>query len=122
LLLHANGHQVMLWGPFADYIEEMKAIRMNPKFLKGIALPADLQLTANMGEAVQEADLVVMASPTQFARKTLVGLAALELPKPCRVLNVAKGIEVGSIKRLSEIASEVLGDRAVYGVLSGPSH
>ena len=42
LLLLANGHRVTLWGPFADYVEEMRETRRNDRFLHGPALPADV--------------------------------------------------------------------------------
>jgi glycerol-3-phosphate dehydrogenase (NAD(P)+) len=75
-----------------------------------------------MAAAVAGAGLVVQASPTQYARQTLTQLAGAGLDRAGQVLvNVAKGIEVGSLKRLSELCAEVLGE-ARYAVLSGPSH
>ncbi len=121
LVLHRNGHEVRQWGPFADYIEEMKQTRRNERFLKGAELPEDLLLTADVAEAVADTELILMASPTQYARGTLQGLAAIGMNKNQVLVNVAKGIEVESLKRLSEMCAELLGP-INYCVLSGPSH
>jgi glycerol-3-phosphate dehydrogenase (NAD(P)+) len=121
LLLISNGHEVTLWGPFADYIETMRATRRNDRFLAGITLPETLRLSADMDEATEDAELLVLASPTQFARGTLEKLAAAGGPGDRVLVNLAKGIEVGTLLRLSELCRDVLGDCA-YAVLSGPSH
>ena len=46
LLLNRNGHEVVLWGAFKDYVEEMKETRVNRKFLPGVVLPKGLSLTS----------------------------------------------------------------------------
>ncbi|MEA2013390.1 MAG: NAD(P)H-dependent glycerol-3-phosphate dehydrogenase [Verrucomicrobiota bacterium] len=120
LNLIKNEHNVTLWGPFADYIEEMKLSRENTRFLKGISLPDSLSLTSEIEEAVNNAEMLILASPSQFMRPVL------KLIKDCDYhdkifVDVAKGIEVVSLKRISEIVFEELG-RVNYSVLSGPSH
>ena len=122
LLLLGNRHEVCLWGPFPDYIAEMARTRRNERFLKGVELPAALHLTADMAAAVRAAGIVVMASPTQYARQTIGRLPAAGFDARRQLLvNVAKGIEVGTLKRLSEIAAELLGEVWYVG-LPGPSH
>jgi glycerol-3-phosphate dehydrogenase (NAD(P)+) len=121
LLLIRNGHEVTLWGPFADYVDEMRRTGHNDRFLPGVALPAELKLTADIREAVAEAELIVHASPTQYARGTLTKLAESGAYAGQIIVNVAKGIEVGTTKRLSEICADVL-ENPVYSCLSGPSH
>ncbi len=121
LLLDSNGHAVTIWGAFADYIEEMQTTRRNDRFLKGAALPATLTLTADMEAAVAEAEMLVLASPTQYARGTLEKLAAAGDAADCPLVNLAKGIEVGTLLRISELCAEVLGE-CNYAVMSGPSH
>ena len=121
-VLLSNGHAVSQWGPFPDYIGEMRISRENTRFLPGIALPPELELRGDMEEAVSDAELVVLASPSQYARGTLTGFAKLHDPKRHIVVNVAKGIETASLKRMSELCFEILGDDTRYAVLSGPSH
>jgi len=121
-LLCANQHQVTLWGPFPDYIEKMRAERVNSRFLPTLTFPPELSLTADLAAAVDGAELIVLASPTQYARGVLAKLPPVLGKKPGRIfVNVAKGIETGSLKRLSEIVAEELGE-VNYAVLSGPSH
>lgn len=122
LLLLGNGHQVTLWGPFPDYIATMTATRRNDRFLKGVTLPPELALTADLPAAVAGAELLLLAAPSQYARATLSRLAELHLDRSVPLLNVAKGIEVGSLKRMHELCQELLGQRVRYAVLSGPSH
>ncbi len=120
LTLLENGHDVTIWGLFPEYIEEMKAKNENFKFLKGIALPEALKLSSDIQSAVEGADVIVLATPSQFMRNSL------ELIKPLNYqgklfIDLAKGIEVGTLKRMSEIVEEVLGE-VRYVSLSGPSH
>lgn len=121
LTLLGNGHRVTLWGPFADNIAAMRQARENARFLPGVALPASLALSGDLAEAVAGADLLVLAAPAQYARSLLERLRDLPLASQPLVVNVAKGIEVGSLLRMSELARAVLGPLR-YAVLSGPSH
>jgi glycerol-3-phosphate dehydrogenase (NAD(P)+) len=121
LLLHGNGHAVTLWGPFADYVEQMRQTRRNPRFLPGAVLPEDLGLTASLEEALAGAELVVLAAPSKFMRGLLEQVAALPDRGNPLWVDVAKGIEIGTGKRVSQMVEELLGP-ARYAVLSGPSH
>ena len=121
LTLLNNNHQVTLWGPFADYIEEMKSTRRNSRFLKGISLPENLELTSSMQEAVKDAEIIVQASPVQYARDVIARLAEYYNGKSQIIVNVSKGIENNTYKRMSGIISEFIPENK-YAVLSGPSH
>jgi glycerol-3-phosphate dehydrogenase (NAD(P)+) len=122
LVLVANGHKVTMWGPFPDYIEEMRETRINRQFLPSTPLPESLRLTADMGEAVAGAEIMVLAAPTQFARGMIEKIAAAKPSDEQIIVNVAKGIEIGSLLRISEICDELLPQRLPYAALSGPSH
>ncbi len=115
------GHDVTQWGPFPDYIAEMKETRRNTRFLKGARLPAELKLEADMANAVDGAEILLLAAPTQYARGAIEKLAAIGVNDTQIIVNVAKGIEIESLKRLSQVCEELLGS-ARYCVLSGPSH
>ncbi len=121
LVLIDNGHDVCLWGPFPEYVEEMRRTRRNERFLTGVALPESLRLESDLALACGGAELVVLAAPSQFARGTLERLRAVPRPADLVYVNVAKGIEVDSCKRMSEVVAEVLGG-VRYAILSGPSH
>ncbi len=120
-VLHHNGHQVTIWGPFPDYLEQLRQTRENSRFLPGIKLPSELQFTADMAEAVADAELLILAAPTQYARLVLEQLKPFFKPQQHLLLNVAKGIENDTLMRISEICRDVLGE-CCYSVLSGPSH
>lgn len=120
-ILCENGHEVILWGHEVDYVEEMKVTRKNPRYLKGFDLPEKLGLSSDLSEATDGAELIVLATPTQFMRSSIEGLAKLSLKNPL-FANVAKGIEVKSLKRISELVEEYFPGNHRFVALAGPSH
>ncbi len=121
LVLQANGHQVQLWGPFPEYLAEMAKTRENTRFLKGVPLPPGLELEPDLARAVTGAGMLILAAPAQFMRGLLEKLQPLNPAPEIPLVSVAKGIEVRSGKRMSELVAELLGPRRLV-VLSGPSH
>lgn len=111
-LLNDNGHDVLLWAytdELAEKISETKAMPHVPD------VRLDVPVTSNISEG-KFFDVVVIATPTQFIRNVLEKIDF----KPNVVLNLSKGIEISTGKRISEIVSEILG--CDYAILSGPSH
>ena len=122
MLLAANGHRVKLWGAFPDYIEEMKRTRINRKFLPEVELPTSIRLTSDLGDALWESTVLVFAIPTQYLRRVVERVRASGFDPAAVIITVAKGLEVGSLKRGSEIIKETLGSHIHIGGLFGPSH
>ncbi|OGV52977.1 MAG: glycerol-3-phosphate dehydrogenase [Lentisphaerae bacterium GWF2_52_8] len=120
LLLCGNGSKTTLWSPFPDYASEMEKKRENTRFLAGTALPPELGITGDIAAAAKNAEMLVLASPSQYMRATLERLKPHFRPETILV-NVSKGIENGTLKRMSELCRELLGE-CRYVVLSGPSH
>jgi len=120
LLLLEQGNAVRLWGAFADYIEQMRRRRENARFLPGIPLPEPLELTARLPEAVDGAEVLVMAVPTQFMRRVLRRFGRC-YRRGTPIVSVAKGIENRTLLRPTQIIADVLG-RTPVAALSGPSH
>jgi len=120
LVLHRRGVTVRLWSREPDYAAEMERTRANPRYLPGVPLPAGLLVTGDAAEALGGAGLVISAVPTQFIRGTWKPLAR-HLARGVPVCSVAKGIEVKTLERPTEILAEVVGPRPL-AVLSGPSH
>ena len=114
-----NGHEVWLWSKFPQEIEEIKKHGENKKLLPGVAIPEDICLTSDFS-CINAADLVVMAVPS-FAVRQTAGLLKPFLTAGITVVNVSKGLEEGSLKRLSAVIQEELPEAKV-AVLSGPSH
>jgi len=120
LLLDGKGHRVRLWGAFPDYVAEMRKAGENVRFLSGIPLPPSLDLCDDIAEAVSGADVLVAATPTQYMRRVLERLAP-SYRRGTPVVSVAKGIEIGTLRRNSQTVTDVLG-RVPVLALSGPSH
>ena len=120
-LLNENGHSVSIWGPFPDYMDEMRKSRANPRFFPEIRFKESLRLVSDIGEAVDGAELLLLALPSQYIRGLLEKIVPFFNPDKHILLNVAKGIENDTLKRVDEIVEEVVGE-ANYAVLSGPSH
>lgn len=121
LTLMDNNCNVRLWGPFPENICEIRRNGENIRFLPGVAIPQELGLCENIEEAAEDAEFIVLASPSQFLRGTLEKFKTRHDPEKHVLINLAKGIETDTLKRMSELCSEILG-RCRYCVLSGPSH
>ena len=118
--LSGNGHTVKIWDLDKEHLKELSDNRENVRYLPEVKFPDALQISYTVEDAIEGADVVLFSVPAQHFRSALSG--AVPYLKPEMVLvNVAKGIEQKSLKRLSEIAFETLPD-ARYVVLSGPSH
>lgn len=120
LVLHRNGHQVRLWGPFPDYVSQVRRRRENIKFLPGVRLPEALEWVTDRDAAVDGADAVVLAVPSKFYRNVLESFAP-HIPKDALLVSVAKGLDQQTGERLTATAEKVLG-RGPVAALSGPSH
>ncbi len=119
LHLTRRGHRVALWGAFGPYAAQIRRTRRNPKYLPGFSLPAAVRVTADLDEALEKADGLIVAVPSQYLRSVVSRLKRARLGQ-CAVISVAKGIEVGTQLRMSEVIEQELG-RVRLGVLSGPS-
>ncbi|MCM8801565.1 MAG: NAD(P)-dependent glycerol-3-phosphate dehydrogenase [Candidatus Omnitrophica bacterium] len=118
--LFKRGFKVSLWGAFVDYVEYLKRKRINSRFLPGIRIPKKINITSNLDEAVKDKDLIVFAIPSQYLRSVLERFKLIDYPKDALYLSVIKGIECGSLKRMSEVIHDELGDIKL-GVMSGPT-
>lgn len=118
--LSANGHEVRLWGRNASMMEQLQQKRENEKYLPQVLLPDNIFCTSAAADALKDADLAVYAVPAQSFRGTFGDTCGL-LGADTIVVNCAKGIETGTLKRISEIAQEIL-PQVRFAVLSGPSH
>jgi glycerol-3-phosphate dehydrogenase (NAD(P)+) len=120
ILLHNKGLKVTLWGSTSDYVEFLKENRENTKYLPGINIPSDLNITSNIDNAQNEADLIVAATPTPYTRKVLENLKNCYI-QGIPVVSVIKGIENETLMLGSGIIRDVLGKQPV-ALLLGPSH
>ncbi len=118
--LAQKDYQVKLWGAFPAYIEQLKKTRENIKYLPGIKIPKKINFLSNLAESLADADLIVLAIPSQFALNIIRKLKAFDLSGKI-VLSVIKGIENEKLLRISEIIKSELGSSIPLAVLSGPT-
>jgi glycerol-3-phosphate dehydrogenase (NAD(P)+) len=117
--LAGAGHEVRLWGRDAAAMARIRETRENAKFLAGITLPPGVKVHAELERALEAAEFTVFVVPSQAMRKVAAQVAAIGaagLP-----VCASKGLELGTLRRLSEVLAETLGDRAPV-MLTGPSH
>jgi glycerol-3-phosphate dehydrogenase (NAD(P)+) len=115
------GSKVTLLARRPELVEAICTGRENPDYLPGIRLPDAVLATADAEEALDDADIVVLAVPSQSLRENLGRWAPL-LPPEASLLSLMKGIELGTTKRMSEVIREVTGAGAErVAALSGPN-
>lgn len=119
IVLSGNGHEVTMWSALEKEITMLRENREH-KSLPGVLLPADLILTENLKDAVESADALVLAVASVYVRETARKMAPWVRENQI-VINVAKGLEEGTLDTLSDIIEEEIPGCQVC-VLSGPSH
>ncbi len=121
---HANGHRVVLWESLdPDYAEIMRSQRENQRFLPGVKIPRGVKIEVDEEACLKDADTVVLAVPSQAMREVLTRTSPF-IKQGASLIGVAKGLESGTAKRMSQVVSESV-PRALkisYTVLSGPCH
>ncbi len=115
------GTDVRLWGRRKELCRTITATRENPDYLPGITLPESLVATPDPGFALDGADVVVLAVPSQTLRDNLSTWVPL-LPRDAVLVSLMKGVELGSAKRMSEVIREVAGvEEDRVAVVTGPN-
>ena len=121
-ILAAKGRDVRLWVRDPGLAEEIERARENARYLPGVRLGGPLRATADIAEALAGAALVVSATPSHVVRDVMTA-AAPHVAAGAIVVSASKGIEEGTLKRMTEVLGEVLSrsEDERLAVLSGPS-
>ena len=115
------GNEVTLWARRAEIAVQIDETHANPDYLPGIRLPLALRATHDPAAALDEAELVAIALPSQSLRENLAGWVEL-LPAEATLVSLMKGVELGTAKRMSEVIAEVAGAApGRIAVVSGPN-
>ena len=114
------GHAVQLWSRDDDVVSSINARRLNSRYLTSCSIPDNVIATGDMHAALHRSSMVLLAAPSHAARDLLATMAPA-LDQTAIIVNVSKGIEIDSGKRISEIAKEVVGASFPFVCLSGPS-
>lgn len=116
-----NAERVKLWARRPELAEALNATGENSDYVPGLAM-GPVVATARLDEALDGADVVALAVPSHGFRSVLAAAAPC-VPPGSLLLSLAKGLEQGSLKRMTEVAAEVLPghDDGRIGVLTGPN-
>ena len=114
------GHQVTLWARDEALVEDMRGVRANPRYLPDFELPEAVTPTSDIAAAVGRASLVVMAVPSHGLRAVMQQAVGALRPDAI-LISTAKGLESGTLARMSQVLAEVTADTLPIVVLSGPS-
>lgn len=120
ILLSKKGKEVDLWVRGEKQLQEMIINRENSKYLPGIKFPKNLNITNDLEQGIYDKNIILLAVPTNGVREILTKIKPY-VKKEQIIVNVAKGIEMETLKRISEIVNEILADNR-FVCLSGPSH
>ena len=120
VMLAKNGHEVVIWSRRQDAVDELLNDRKNERYLPGVVIPENIQATTDRKAAVAEAEIIILAVPSRAVAETVRDFSPYF--KTWQILvNVAKGLEPGTLLRLSDVIHREAPQCEVC-VLSGPSH
>ena len=121
LVLADAGNEVRMWGRRADLCETLTTTHENPDYLPGVVLPDAVSASSEPAKALEDADVVVLAVPSQTLRDNLGKWSHLLRPDSL-LLSLMKGVELGTASRMSEVIVELTGAGPErVGVVSGPN-
>lgn len=115
-----NRHAVRLWAREEQVRESIAATRINAVFLPHYRIPKSVTVTGDTAEALQDAEFIISAVPSQHCRAVFGELAA-HLPPGLMVVSATKGLEQATLLRMSEVISAVTDNECSVGALSGPT-
>ena len=122
VIAHRAGHDVRLWSRNAEVVEAINQEHSNPSYLKETRIPDNVHASKEILEVASGSELLIFAAPSHTARELMSEMSAVLRPEMI-VVSAAKGIEIETGKRISEIVEEVVYEaaRPRFVCLSGPS-
>ena len=119
VLCNTNGHKVTVWSKFQDEIDAIRRTGELKAKLPGVFIPKEIEFSTDIS-CVENADAVLIGIPSKFVRDVCLEAKPF-IKKETVVVNTSKGLEEGSLKRMSEVVEECFPDNKIV-VLTGPSH
>lgn len=120
VMLAKKGLDIKIWDRKSSVVEDINVKRENIKYLANVTIPHNVKAYLSLEEAVNNSDIIVLAVPSHVVREGSKSLSGI-VKKEQIIVNIAKGIEDGSLKRLSQVIEEELPNNPIV-ILSGPSH
>jgi glycerol-3-phosphate dehydrogenase (NAD(P)+) len=123
VLLAEEGYKVDLWAREEEVTCEINTCRTNEAFLEGVSVPENVLATCDMGRVIEMNQVLLVPVPAQHMRN-VIRQARPHLTREHVLIHAAKGIEEGSLMRMSEVIAQELPAELAnnIGVISGPSH
>jgi glycerol-3-phosphate dehydrogenase (NAD(P)+) len=118
-----GSHDIRLWANETEVVESIAKSRVNERFLPGFEVPSPVEATNDLTAALEGAEIVVSVMPSQYCRALFEHVGSLLRPETL-VVSCTKGLENGTLLRMSELIAEVLRPQKFtprVGALSGPS-
>ncbi len=120
-VIASNGHEVRLWSIEEDVLEDVRDHHRNTKYLEGVPLHPGISAVWELREAIADAHLIIVSVPSQVVAAVARDLAPHVQPGQM-VLNVAKGLEGGTHRRMSEaLAAAMPALDGLIGSMGGPA-
>ena len=113
------GHEVTVWSAFKDELDSIRRTGELRAKLPGVQIPKTVRLTEDIC-CCENKDIIVVGIPTKFVRD-VCNQAREHISPSSIIVSCSKGLEEGSLKRMSEVIGEVFPENTVV-VLTGPSH
>jgi len=121
ILLYEKGLSVKIWEFSEEQVIRVRQKRENVKFLPGIFIPPEIEITSCLEEVVKESEVIIVALPSQVVRGVVERLSTMIIPGVV-IISAVKGLEISTMKRISEVIGESIPQKIQIGVISGPSH
>ena len=119
-MIFRTGHATTVWSALPQEVDELSTTRKH-RNLPGMVIPDGIVFTKNMEEAIQNKDVVLFAVPSVFVRST-AEKAAPYLEENAVVVDVAKGLEAGTLLTMTEVIASAVQKPLRLVALSGPTH
>lgn len=113
------GHSISLWVFEDDLAEAINETRENSQFLKGFPCPDSVRAFHETEEVLSKSDILFLVVPSQFMRGVLAQCREHYRGQP--LVCCSKGVEIGTLQRMSQVIHSVLGESIPHAVLSGPT-
>lgn len=121
LVLADVGNSVRIWARRPDVCRSINDEHVNTEYLPGVALPEQITSTTDAADALEAAEIVVLAMPSQVLRENLSRWRE-HIPDDAIIVSLLKGLESGTHQRMSQVIADVtgIGDDRI-AVVSGPN-
>lgn len=123
-VLADNGHDTVIYGIVKEEVDDIQINHRNSKFFEDIELNENIKATLDIKEALDNTDMIVLALPSNFIKKSLIEDIAPNLNSKPIIINVAKGFDMETHDRLSNVIRKSIEQSKIRGIVSliGPSH